>query len=242
MRFSTIALAFAAGLSASPAFATNLVTNGDFTSLTNGVGQIIGSGYTAATDWYTTGYNFVFSSATDGGKGIYGNLSLWTAANGGANGWNGAAANGGNFLAMDGKFQTASVSQTISGLTVGQKYTLDFNYAFAQQYGFDGATKQNLTVSVGSASLTTPTFDLANHGFSGWNDGSLSFTATSSSEVLSFLAYGNLPVPPFALVSNVSLLATPGPEAGVGLLSFAALGGLVFLRRRSVRSKADAAI
>lgn len=231
MRQFTIGLALAAGLTASPAFATNLVSNGDFSQLTNGFGQITNGTITEAIDWATSGYNFVMGSATKGGS-----ISLWDASNGGATTWNGKTLDGSNFLAMDGAYHTAAVSQTVSGLTIGQKYTLAFNYAFAQQHGYNGATIQNLTASVGSASLTTADYNLANHGFSGWLQGALTFTASSTSEKLSFLAYGNLPVPPFALVSNVSVAAVPGPEAGVGLLPLVAFGALMFARRRFSRN------
>lgn len=144
MRVSVISIALVAGLAASPAFAVNLITNGDFTSLTNGLGQITdGAGVTSATGWSTAGYNAVLSVADQGVNTVYGanNLSLWDAANGGANSWNGLAPVG-NILAMDGDFpgNTGDVRQTVSGLTVGKSYTLTFGYAFAQQAGFNGNT------------------------------------------------------------------------------------------------------
>jgi len=95
-------------------------------------------------------------------------------------------------------------------------------------------------VSIGSTSMTTAQYDLANHGFSGWNNGELTFTATGSSEVLSFLAYGNVSVPPFALVSDVSLTAGV-PEPSTWALMLCGFAGLAFAGRRSARRKAVAA-
>lgn len=59
-------------------------------------------------------------------------------------------------------------------------------------------------------------------------------TADSTSDTLSFLAIGNLPVPPFALVSNVSLTdAVPEPSTwAMMLLGLGAVGLAARQRRR----------
>jgi len=124
MRNSILALAAIAGVAASPAFAgaVNLVQNGDFTDLTNGVGQITGNP-TTAVGWTTTGYNLVMTNGTTGSTNSGGGfVKLWTDENGGNNDWNGAARVG-NFVAMDGDFNTYKVSQTVNGLTAGDNYT-----------------------------------------------------------------------------------------------------------------------
>jgi hypothetical protein len=249
VRYSCIALAFAAGLAASPVSATtNLVSNGDFTILSNGPGQISeGFSTTIAKDWHAAGYNAVLAVADQAVNTVYGtaNLAMWDKANGGANNWNGLAARGtGNILAIDGDFGTQTqVSQTVTGLTVGKTYALNFDYAFAQQYGYNGATIQHLTAEMGSDSWTSSDFNVANHGFSGWHGESFRFTADSASEVLSFLAYGNVPVPPFSLVSNVSIAAVPEPATwALMLIGLGSLGSFAHVRRRSARRKAAAAI
>jgi len=163
-------------------------------------------------------------------------------SNGGASSWNGLTASGnGNFAALDGNFNTAAITQTINGLTPNKQYTLSFNYAFGQQNGFYGDTQQNLTVSFGgSYSHTTPTITLPSTGFSGWQTFTDTVTADSTSDVLSFLANGATvggggQVPPFALVSDVSLVGAPGPGPATGPLAVLGLLALGYARLRRAR-------
>jgi hypothetical protein len=219
---------------ATPAFAANLVSNGDFTDLTNGLGQL--SNNTDAIDWGNNGYNFVINTADQAVPQGGGTLALWDAANGGSTTWNGMTLSGaGNFLAEDGDYITGPVTQTIGGLIVGHTYDLTFNYAFGQQYGFSGATIQSLAADIGSTSWDSGNVNVASHGFSGWQSATVDFTASSTSEVLSFLATGNLPVPPFALVSDVSITAVPEPATWAMLL--AGFAGLGYAGFRSARRK-----
>ncbi len=237
--FSVVAALAALTLGAS-AHATQFVTNGDFTTLTNGVGQIDNT--TTATGWSSgASYNFVMADANVGSPGDYGSLKLWTAGNGGASSWDGLAAHSGNFVAMDGAYRTGPVSQMITGLTIGKTYTLSYSYAFGQQNGFSGDTIQHLTTTLGGDySSTTPDYSLVTHSFSGWTDVTAKIKATATSENLSFLAYGNLPVPPFALVSNVSLTGAV-PEPATWGLMIVGLGGLGALARRRRATTAVAA-
>jgi hypothetical protein len=182
---------------------TNLVTNGGFETLTNGLGQI---GYnTVATGWTTTGYNFVFggnTADTTGAVGSYGVTKLW-----GNNGLTYSPL-GGNFLAADGAYQVQAISQSITGLIVGQQYDLSFYWAGAQQSGYSGVTTENWKVSLGDQSYTTATVTDASHGFTGWVQETYSFTATATTEALSFLAAGTPNgEPPFSLLDGVSLTA-----------------------------------
>jgi hypothetical protein len=254
MRHSRIALALVAVVAASPAFAAvNLVTNGDFTDLTKGLGQItnnsgqgLDTNITSAVGWTTSGYNQVIAVADQAVNTQYGtgNFALWDQTNA-SNGWNGKAPVG-NILALDGDYYTSQVYQTVSGLTAGKVYVVNFDYAFAQQQSFYGPTIQSLTVSVGeniwntSTTMTTPSYDLPSQGFSGWSDGKLAFTANASSEVLSFLAHGNVQVPPFALVSDVSVSAGV-PEPSTWALLLVGFVGLAYAGRRSSRRSAVAA-
>jgi hypothetical protein len=257
MRHSCIALALVAIATASPAFATVNLANGDFTDLTNGVGQITDvGGNTTAVGWTTPGFNLVLAVGDQAINTIYGanNFALWDQANGGSNSWDGFAPVG-NILALCGDFPTAynpgipsqgPVSQTVSGLTVGGQYVVDFEYAFSQQYTYNGATVQSLTVTMGSDTFFSGNTDVADHGFVGWQDGQLNFTATSPSAVLSFLASGDLPVPPFALVSNVSIISVGGggpplggvPELSTWALMLIGFAGLAYAGRVSTHRKA----
>jgi PEP-CTERM motif len=136
---------------------------------------------------------------------------------------------------MDGDFITEPLTQMITGLTVGDKYTLSFNYAFSQQQGFTGDTIQSLTASLGSTSDTLPSpdgFSLPSTGFSGWTTFSTTIVAASTSETLSFLAAGNAPLPPLALVSDVSLTSS-APEPSTWAMMLLGFGGLGFAAYRS---------
>jgi hypothetical protein len=229
--------------------ATNLVTNGGFESTTNGIGQMdaAGAGVTDATGWATTGYNFIMDSNVDstGVNGQYGFLALWGPNSGSIPGSSGGSANGfsasptgGNFLGADGAFSVAAVTQTINGMVSGQKYVVSFDWAGAQQFGYDNSQTEQWEVGLGGQSQFTSIYTNASHGFSGWMHDSFTFTATSSSEVLSFIAHGTPNgVPPFSLLDGVSVIAAPEPEAwAMMVLGFGALG--LAMRRRQKRTLA----
>jgi hypothetical protein len=217
--------------------ATNLVTNGSFESSTGG-GQL---GYnTTATGWSTSGYNFLFTSGsadTTGETGSYGTLKLWGPNDGSANGLPVSSPDGGNFIGADGAYEVGAITQTISGLTALHTYAVSFYWAAAQQSGYGcvsnpsnpgGCTTDQWQVSLGGQTLSTPVANtgVAQGGFSGWMYQTLVFTATSSSEVLSFLAVGTPSgQPPFALLDGVSLTATPEPGS-LMLMAGAILLGL----------------
>jgi hypothetical protein len=212
-----------------------IVQNGGFESTTSGYGQIsngsgpAGTGVTAATNWTTGGYSFVMNAANaaTGVSSQYGSddLALWTASNGGT-GTIIASPDGGNFLALDGDYLTSAVSQNLTGLTVGDNYAISFYWAAAQQQSFTGNVEESLTVSLGSQTQSTSTYDLTSKGFSGWMSQTDTFTATSSSEVLSFLAVGNVQVPPFVLLDGIS--ATQVPEGGASSIYLLLAGAVCF--------------
>lgn len=203
-------------------------------------------GWTSGMSGSAPGYNFVFVGSTASGDaygqtyGTYGNLSLWGMQNGVANGI-GASPMGGNFLGMDGAYQTATVSQQLTGLTVGLDTRVYFYYAGAQQYGYTGDTTEGFQVSLSDGNTTeshnTATLLDSSHGFTGWHYTSLDFTATNTTETLSFLAKGTPNgEPPFSLLDGVSVVqVTPEPSSillmGTGLLTVAGL-----VRRRYNRA------
>jgi len=228
--FASVALLFA-----TTAQANNLVLNGNF--LVN-TGNCKVSTNGCATDWGSTGYTFLYTSALSAQTTGYAGVTLWGPSSGGGGSANGLGNSpvGAPFLAMDGDYESGPVTQTISGLTVGQDYQVSFWYAAAQQEGFNGATIQAMNVCLGTSGenyintgsqplsggtnassnincagsgASTGLIDLSSHAFSGWEYYNVDLTANSTTDVLSFLAYGNLQVPPFALLDGVSMTPIP---------------------------------
>jgi len=220
--------------------ATNLVQNGDFLQSSGPVRQQIGAGLagtawvgTEFAHWTTSGYNFGFQwQFIDhyGSPGRFGHLKLWGTNDGGLDQIT-RNPGGGNIIAADGAFEVVPITQTVSGLTAGRKYQLDYTWAAGQQLNYDGATTGNWTASLGAQSVTTPTYHLASHAFSGWMHERDIFTAATSTAVLSFLAHGEpAGEPPFSLLSGVSLTAVP--EASTWLMMVAGFGVIGIAARR----------
>jgi len=192
------------------------------------------------------GYAFVVDStaATRPGGGfgaIYDNTSFeqlyfWGPANNtstSSNGFTGSPS-GGKFVAIDGDFGRAKLSQTVSGLDTSKTYTLSFEYAGAQQ-GLDatrflGDTEQKWLVDgITASQITVGSWINPSRGFTPWNTYSTTFTPLSSSIDLAFTPWGNVvngrepsgvdSLPPFLLLDNVQILETntpPGPGPGPG--------------------------
>jgi hypothetical protein len=215
--------------------ATNLVANGNFDKTTNGTNKQLSStvtneaNRTTIANWTSSngndgGYNFVLDSKT---------APTWDSAiwlKGNNNGYNPLDQRG-NIFASDSQYWPGVLSQTVSGLTAGSAYTLSFDYALAQQVGFDGANLNNFwQVGFGGASQNSTALSIDNGGFSGWKTATMTFVAGDASQVLTFLAKGTAPgAPPFLLLDGVSLVsAVPEPATwgmllgGLGLLGFAA--------------------
>ena len=234
MRISHFAMAIAAvaGLAGSAQAATNLVKNGGFETTTNGAGQFDNN--TQAANWTSNGYNFIFaagSADTTGVEGQYGNLKLWGTNNGGT-GTIGASPTGGNFVGADGAYLVAPIQQALTGLVVGHDYIVDFDWAAAQQFGYDGPTTEKWDVSLGGQTLSTAVYQNASHGFSGWMHESFRFTYDGTNNVLSFLAVGTPNgLPPFSLLDGVSATAAV-PEPATWGLMVVGFGAVGFAARR----------
>ena len=229
-----------ATLAIAPLANANSFTNGGFE--TNGGSGQINSG-TSASGWYVPGggYTFLFAPGTadtSGANGQYGNLALWGPGNGSANGLTATSPSGGYFLAQDGDFQNAPLNQDVTGLTIGKTYTVGFDYGFGQQQFFNGATNQSWHVSLGGSPVqSTATFPVASHGFTGWMHTSFNFVATSANETLSFMAIGDQPVPPFALLDGVTFTPDGVPEPvswALMLIGVGTVGGMARRRRMSI--------
>ena len=250
---ATVIAAAAGSASAAP----NLIVNGNFSQYTNNNGQsnpAIGfqPGYNGTLTGWSNGtnpyYNFLFlagsNPALTGAWGQYNNLGLWNGADAGAaTNWNGSGPSGigGNYMAMDGDFSTGPLSQTITGLTKGTVYAVTFWYAFGQQSTYTGATTQDLSVSLGGSKQSVPSYNLASKGFSGWMQDTFYLEADSSTDALAFLAFGNVQLPPFALISDISMVDAPEPAAWTMLgIGVAGLLGAARLRRSKARQPVTA--
>lgn len=211
----------------------NLVKNGDFeqTTLTQS-SRIFNTN--DVSNWQTTGYNFLFKPNTATSTGARNNpletMRLAGPGNGVDNGFRDSPS-GGNFIGADGGWHTGSIQQTIDNLVIGNTYKLSFDWAAAQEDIANGPTTENWSASLGNQTFTTDTLQNPNHGFQDWRKQIFNFTATNTSEVLSFLA-GGTPQgdPPFSLLDNVQLNAVPEPDSLA--LMLAGLGVLAVTSRR----------
>jgi hypothetical protein len=170
---------------------------------------------------------------------------LWGAANGGVgqDGQVGDAFNGygplgahdpNNFLIADADYHKDAIYQTINNLVVGDHYSVTFDWAAGQWSKNIGATTEQWQVSLGNSTGYTNVVSLNAKSFSGWMPATLNFTATSTSEALSFFALCTPSgMPPMLLLDDVAMFDTPEPAAlATMLIGVASIGMLVRRRRR----------
>lgn len=247
------ALLLGAGFAAEPARAgalTDLITDGNFLDYSNlsGAGGYVCGGssasscvsnltYWAATCSQAAGTTGCDTSATPSsllinpttGSAWNGNRGLWayTAPSG---------ADTGNTIAIDGDSNySTKISQSISGLQIGDRYQLTFYQAAAQQQGLTGATTENWVVAFGGSSQTSATMHNASEGFVAWNLVTMNFIATATTETLSFTAIGTPSgEPPICLLSDAALYDIAEPE----YLTLGGAGLLLWWRARQRRTAA----
>jgi len=230
-------LACIATLAAGAANATEFVQNGGFENVTgitrssefgaSHIGQAV-DGWTSAG---SNAFNLVFFSANEhvdadtrfGEHGQY----LWSSP---------ASPTGGKFVALDGDTTAnGALTQMINGLTIGNTYTLTFDWAAGQYADRSGDTTEKLVVNFGGQGFTTATLNTPSHGFLGWYSVTHSFTATSTSQLLSFLSIGTPNgMPPVALLDSVSLQGSvPEPATWAMFIGGFGLIGSAARRRRA---------
>lgn len=178
---------------------------------------------------------------------------------------------GTNFFQADGnpEFEN-TIFQTISGLTAGTTYTLQFQQAAGQQVGFTGDTTEQWKVFLGvggigvncssspctvtgtadnleddSTLMNTPSQQNIN-----WNSVTMSFTPTAAelnngSAVLTFLAWGDggstTNLPPTVFLEGVNTPPTNVPEPSTWAMMIMGFLGMAFVGRRQLKKRAAAA-
>ena len=249
---STIAAVAALAAIGTSANAVELVTNGNFEATTytqnTQFGGISGNTYVASqgvTGWTGAGGNALQFYYFGGTQTTVNPIERFGDANDVLNATTTNSIAGGNFVGLDGDQGDAglgipnvqgSISQLINGLVVGEHYTLTFNWAAAQMANRFGATSEQLHITFGGETRDTAILAIPEGGFSGWQNGSFNFTATSNSQLLTFLSVGTPSgLPPIALLDGVSLTMVPEPSTwAMMLLGFGGIGAMIRRRRQTL--------
>jgi hypothetical protein len=169
--------------------------------------------------------------------------------------WSVPAGGSGPFLALDSDYNTSgtnvgtAVQETVSSLIQGDKYTITFDTADAQQNTWTGGSQDAVEICLGTQCFTTANVIDASGSSTPWVAQSFTFIASNTSETLSFLGKGgSYPklgsnVPAFALVDNLCISApSPAPEPNSLILLGTGLAGLGgFVRSRFSKGAALAA-
>src|ERR1700761_6531088 len=200
---------------ASAASAGNLVQNGGFEVTQGGVYGVStadslaangnaslwapngGNTDAAVADWDITwgsiGGVFVSDALTNAGQwgyyGYYGASQNYGSSYLQYTAGLGVDPNGGNFVGLDGDHYGGSLTQTITGLAPGQQYLLTFYQAADHYQGWGDFQSSQFIVGLGSQTQAAPVMSTTAGG-TPWTKISMIFTATSGSEVLSFMDQG----------------------------------------------------
>ena len=153
---------------------------------------------------------------------------------------------GGNWVFSDSDYYNTAITQTINGLNPGDTYNLTFYQGMAQDtepyITIPGPVNAYWHVSLGASSQDSTMMygDGTTLTFSNWAQQSMSFTATSSSEVLSFFAVG-AGAPPLAFLDGINLEQSSVPEPATiwlaGMCVAMMLGWKPAMRRKAALAK-----
>ena len=238
--------ALVAGLmTAVSAHAVNLVQNGSFESDSLGTAHEFGASHDGQTltGWTSASpnaFNVYFPLGTATGPvnadtrfGEYGQFLHVLPSN--------PDPDGGAFVALDGDPNyNGALTQTLTGLTSGAQYAVSFYWAAAQYADRTGVTTEQLQVGFGSATQLTQVVTNLSESATNWIKQTFTFTASGSSQVLSFLSIGTpAGMPPVALLDGVSV--SPVPEPATWAMMLVGLGGIGAALRTVRRVKAATA-
>jgi len=241
MRLKSVLLCLStvAALTSNAADAIPLITNGNFELTTNGTNKQLSAtpnnvaNRTTLAGWTSSngndgGYNFALDTRIIATNASALALKAYT-----------STTDHGTVFASDELYHPGTLSQRINGLDAGSAYTLTFDYALGQQAGFNGKNTDNYwKVDFGNVTQNSALLSIPSGGFSGWQTATMTFMASSTSQVLSFLARGSAAgAPPFLLLDNVSMTAAV-PEPSTLSLMLGGVGLVGFLARRRRKTRA----
>jgi hypothetical protein len=223
------------------AAALNLVTNGNFDSSSYTNNNQFGTPYggQGVTGWTGgSGYQIYFFAGTattgsansqyDNGYGTGSEMFYTVPASQLPNAT-------GNFVGLDGDPNVGnggSISQTLTGLTIGSNYLLTFSWFTGQLQSRSGATTDNIAATLGNQTFTTQTVSDPSQSSTPWLTQTFLYRATATTETLTFLAQGTPSgLPPMVGLDGVSVVAAPEP-ASIALFGTAVAALGFFYRRR----------
>jgi hypothetical protein len=249
-------------LVASGAWAANLpgLENQNFTQYTGTAPK--GSFTSVDPVGWTGGSGLIFIASPHNGQSAAAPIYLTTYANPVGN-------IPGNYVEADGNpIYESGFNYTVSGLTVGETYTLSFYQGASQQTTFHGDTTNQwivalttvdsggLKVSIngdqGSYFSTDPNASIAASQLMnvptgtavGWEFVSVDLKADAPTELLSFLAWGDngstVNLPPMAFLSGVDSPNGLVPEPSTWAMMILGFVGLGFVGRRQMKKRAVA--
>jgi hypothetical protein len=169
-----------------------------------------------------------------------------------------------NYVVANGDANTDSgfQSATLTGLTAGKTYELTFYQGASQEVGFSGASNDQWVVALSTSGLqvscpggpspgpctysssdknasikTSPLMNVPTGSVDGWEPVTLYLTADSTSEKLSFLAWGNqgeqnLTVPPVLFLTGIDADLPEPSTWAMMIVGFLGIGGVAWRRSR----------